>query len=128
MEFGRTKSRAERMIDNYAARLKTGQCGAAMNIGLKGPAERYAAAMARTREIRAKTLAVLDELGAPAALRLFYCAFASRLGKIARAAWGEHARRAEARILLMTWQARGLDPGTMKRIAKAVFELELEDR
>ena len=127
MNFG-VKDRAKRMIDNYAARLKVGQCGAARNVGLKGPAERFAAAMERVRRTRAKTKALLEDLDVPSIFRSYYCTFALRLGKIVHNAWGEHACRSEALILVMTWQARGLDRDIMLRIAREVFELEIEDK
>ena len=127
MNFG-VKNRAERMIANYAARLNTGQCGAARNVGLKGPAERFSAAMERVRRTRAKTKALLEDLDVPSIFRSYYCTFALRLGKIVHNAWGEHACRAEALILVMTWQARGLDRDIMLRIAREVFELEVEEK
>jgi len=126
MNFG-VKDRAKRMIDNYAARLKVGQCGAARNVGLKGPAERFAAAMERVKRTRAETKALLEDLDVPSIFRSYYCTFALRLGKIVHNAWGEHACRAEARILVTTWQARGLDRDIMLRIAREVFELEMDE-
>ena len=123
----RTKDRAVRMIENYAARLKVGQCGAARNVGLKGPAERFSAAMERVRRTRAETKALLEDLEVPSIVRFHYCTFALRLGKIRNHAWGEHACREEARLLVMTWQARGLDRDVMLRIAREVFELEMDD-
>lgn len=126
MNFG-VKNRAKRMIDNYAARLNTGQCGAARNVGLKGPAERFAAAMERVKRTRAETKALLEDLDVPSIFRSYYCTFALRLGKIVHNAWGEHACREEARILVTTWQARGLDRDIMLRIAREVFGLEITD-
>jgi len=127
MNFG-VKNRAERMMANYTARLKVGQCGAARNVGLKGPAERFSAAMERVRRTRAETKALLEDLDVPSIFRSYYCTFALRLGKIVHNAWGEHACRSEALILIATWQARGLDRDIMLRIAREVFELEIEDK
>ena len=122
----RMKDRAERMIENYAARLKVGQCGSERNVGLKGPAERFAAAMERVKRTRAETKALLEDLDVPSIFRSYYCTFALRLGKIVNHAWGEHACREETRLLISTWQARGLDRDVMLRIARGVFELEIE--
>jgi hypothetical protein len=126
MKYG-VMDRATRMIANYAARLNTGQCGAARNVGLKGPAERFAAAMERVKHTRARTKALLEDLDVPSVFRSYYCTFALRLGKIVHNAWGEHACREEARILVTTWQARGLDRDIMVRIARGVFELEMTE-
>jgi len=115
-------------MENYAARLKVGQCGAERNVGLKGPAERFSAAMERVRRTRAETKALLEDLEVPSIVRFHYCTFALRLGKIVNHAWGEHACREEARLLVMTWQARGLDRDVMLRIAREVFELEIGEK
>ena len=125
MSFG-VRSRAVRMIANYSARLNTGQCGAERNIGLKEPARRYEAAMERQDRIVAGTKALLRSLDIPSYVQLVYYRFALRLGKIVHNAWGEHARLEEARILVMTWQARGLDRDVMLRIARGVFALEMD--
>jgi len=127
MEMGRTKSRAERMMANYEARLKVGQCGAERNIGLKEPARRYAAAMERQERIVAGAKVIIQPLDILQCIKLMYYRFALRLGKIVNNAWGEHACREEARLLVSTWQARGLDREVMLRIAREVFELELTD-
>jgi hypothetical protein len=121
------KDRAVRMIENYAARLNTGQCGAERNIGLKEPARRYAAAMERQDRIVAGTKPLLRSLDIPPYLVLVYYRFALRLGKIVHNAWGEHARLEEARILVSTWQARGLERDIMLKIAREVFELEITE-
>ena len=126
MNFG-VRSRAVRMIANYSARLNTGQCGSERNIGLKEPARRYEAAMERQDRIVARTKALLRSLDIPPCLQLVCYRFALRLGKIVHNAWGEHARLEEARILVMTWQARGLDRDIMFRIAREVFELEMDE-
>jgi hypothetical protein len=121
------KSRAECMLENYAARLRIGQCGSERNAGLRGPAQRYAEAMERQDRILAATRASLDSAQVPRVLRVFYVHFALRLGKLVHKAWGEHALREEALILIMTWRARGLNPALMRRIAREVFGLELAE-
>jgi len=119
------KDRAERMIENYAARLRVGQCGYSRVGDLKGQAERYAAAVARNKRIKTATGAVLAGLDEPTIRRPFYHSFALKLGKIDRDAWGEHAKREEGRILVDTWVSRGLTRVALLRIARDVFKLDL---
>jgi hypothetical protein len=121
------KSRAECMIENYAARLKIGQCGSERNVGLKGPAERYAEAMERQDRILASTKVLLASTQLSPLQRIPYFRFALKLGKLVHGAWGERALRSEALILIMTRQSHGLDRGLMLRIAREVFGLELTE-
>jgi hypothetical protein len=125
MVTDRTRERVERMVENYAARLNVGQCGVAANLGFKGTAERYAAAMERVTRVRARTKAFLNKLDLPWVTRPPYCSYACKLAKLIDNARGEHVPLGEARIVLMTWEARGLDRDVLMRIARELFELEL---
>ena len=120
------KTKAERMIENYAARVNVGQCGGGERFGdRKAQAEHYAAAMAHNKRIKGETEVVLDALGVPPMLHFGYHTYAQKLGKIVRNAWGEHAKLEEGRILVLVWQTRGLKPEIMLSIARDVFKLDL---
>jgi hypothetical protein len=128
MEESRLKSRAERMVENYASRLRVGQCGTPARVGdLKSQAERFAAGVARMRAIDAATTKVTDAEGVATIMRPFYCSFARKLGKLVARAWGDNARRDEGRVLVDVWVARGLCREVLLRIAREVFELELAE-
>ena len=120
----RVKSRAERMIENYAARLRAGQVGCRRDGLTEAQAQRFAAAVARTNRIRAETAAILDAAGMPMIVRPYYYSFALKLGKLAREAWSEHSRREEARILVSTWTARGLAREVLVAIARDLFSID----
>jgi hypothetical protein len=128
MEESRLKSRTERMVENYAARLRVGQCGTPARVGdLKGQAERFAAGVARMRRIEAATAQVIDAAGVVTITRPYYYSFARKLGKLDARAWGDSARHDEGRILVDTWVARGLCREVLLRIALEVFELDLAE-
>jgi hypothetical protein len=120
-----TKERSERWIENYMARVNVGQSGPAACVGLKGPAERYDAAMKRVERIRTQAKAWFDQNGLSEIIRPFYLRYAFKLGKLIDNAWDETLLRQEVGLLVMTWVERGLDRDVMMRIARELFELEL---
>jgi hypothetical protein len=119
------KEKADRMIENYAARLRAGQIGCRRDGLTKAQTERYAAGVVRTKLLRAQTGVVLDAAGVPTIVRPFYYSFALKLGKLDRDAWGESAKREEGQILVQTWMCRGLRRDVMLKIARSVFNLDL---
>jgi hypothetical protein len=119
------KEKSDRMIENYAARLRAGQMGCRRDGLTKAQTERYAAGVARIKRIRAETGAVLDAAGVPTIVRPFYYSFALKLGKIDRNAWGDCAKRDEGLILVSTWVARGLSRAVLLEIARVLFNLDL---
>lgn len=123
--FIKPKDRAERMIENYAARLRAGQATGRRDGLTKAQTERYAAAVARTRWIRSETGAVLDAADVPTIVRPFYHSFALKLGKVDRNAWSECGKREEGRLLVETWVARGLSREIVYQIAARLFNLDL---
>lgn len=119
------KERAQRMIENYAARLRAGQATRRRDGLTRAQAERYAVAVARTKWIRAETGAVLAAAGLPMIVRPFYYSFALKLGRLDRNAWSERAKWEEGQILVQTWASRGLRREVMYRIAEKLFNLSL---
>ena len=119
------EEKADRMVANYAARLRVGQCGHSRVGDVKGQAERYAASVARNKRIRTATGVALGALGVPSIQYPFYYSFALQLGRVDREAWCEHAKRDEGQILVSTWVARGLSREILLGIARNVFNLDL---
>ena len=128
LRTNRTEERARRRIENYEARLNVGQNGAPLESALKGMAERHAAANERVRRVRAQTKASLDKQGVPLVTHPFYFRYACKLSKMIDKARGEQVNRVEARLVVMTWVQRGLDRDVLLRIARELFELEIEDK
>jgi hypothetical protein len=122
-----TKERTERWIENYMARVNVGQSGPAASLGLKGPAERYDAAMKRAHRVRARTEAFLDQLDVPKVDWPAYWGYACKLERIKDNVLGEQTLRQEAGVLIMTWEAKGLKRDVMIQIARELFELELSE-
>jgi hypothetical protein len=81
--------------------------------------------MERVRRVRVQTEAFFDKLDLPLVTQPSYFSYACKLAKLMDNAWCERALRDEARILVMTWEARGLDRDALMRIARELFELEL---
>jgi hypothetical protein len=121
----RAKELAERRIENYTARLNVGQVSVPVTPGPLGTAGSYAQGMARVRRVRAQTEAFCDKLALPPVTQPFYLSYACKLAKVKDNHWGEHALRDEARIVVMTWAARGLDRDVLMQIARELFDLDL---
>lgn len=119
------KEKSDRMIENYAARLRAGQIGCRRDGLTKTQTARYAAGVARTKLLRAQAGAVLDAAGVPTIVRPFYYSFALKLGKLDRNAWGESAKRDEGLILVSMWVARGLSRAVLLEVARMLFNLDL---
>lgn len=119
------QERSDRMVANYAARLRAGQMGCRRDGLTKAQTERYAAGVARTKLLRAQAGVTLDGAGVPTIVRPFYDSFALQMGKLDRDAWGESAKRDEALILVQTWTCRGLKKEILLAIARNVFNMEL---
>ena len=128
LQADHTKERTERWIENYMARVNVGQSGPAACVGLKGPAERYDVAMKRAHQIRARTEAFLDELDVPKVDWPAYWGYACKLEKIKDKVLGEQTLREEVGILALMGERRGLSRYVMMRIARELFELEIEDK
>jgi hypothetical protein len=119
------KSRSERMVENYAARLNVGQMGVRRDGLTKEQKQHYALSMEMVNAERRMTGQVLDGQGVATILRPFYYSFAFRLGRLFREDRSDRSRRAEAMILVSTWQARGLSRDVLIYIATDVFNLDL---
>jgi hypothetical protein len=117
--------RTERMIANYAARLRAGQVGMRRDGLTQAQEERFAAGVERAKRLRAETITVLDAADAPSILRPFYCSFAHKLAKINRNGWCERAKREEGMLLMQTWAVRGLRREVMLEVARKLFGLDL---
>ena len=122
------KRRTERMIANYAARLRAGQVGMRRDGLTKTQAERFAAGVERTKRLRAETITVLDAAGVPVILRPFYCSFAFKLGRLDRHAWCERVKREEGMWLMQTWVGRGLRREVLLEVARKLFGIDLSGR
>ncbi len=119
------KSRSERMVENYAARLNVGQMGVRRDGLTKEQKARYAASMEMVNAERSMTGQVLDGRGVATILRPFYFSFAFSLGRLCRKELSGESLRIEAMILVSTWQARGLSRGVLIAIARDVFNMDL---
>ncbi|HTW91484.1 MAG TPA: hypothetical protein VMH22_07210 [bacterium] len=121
----RASERAERMVANYAARLRAGQMGARRDGLTEVQKKRYAASMEIVNIERRMAGQVLDTAGVATIVRPFYYSFTLRLGKLCREGWSDHSRRQEAMLLVATWESRGLTRAVLYDIALNVFNLDL---
>ena len=128
MDFDKKKLRQDREdwgCEKYALKLAAGRGARRIDGDVEAQALNYTAGLARVRQLRSDTAAVLDGFGVPGIVRPFYYDFVLSVAKRDRVLWNEAQLRAEARVLVDLWAGRGLKRDILLAVARQVLGLDL---
>jgi len=115
--------RVTRIVRNYEARMRLDWDGKLTKLQICSRVQRFAAAVEVEDIALRQTQQVFAVHDVPKMGRCYYHSFARELGRLHRRGFGPATERNEARILVMKWQARGLEQSVLVAIAEEAFGL-----
>lgn len=111
-----------RRLEAWQAKFSPDKVMATLSSRREAMARRYAAAIADLCLMESEVKQVLDSIGAPTLLYVYYLDYARQLFRLThRQSLSGASFDLESEVLLEKWVARGLDPAILRKIRKDVF-------